>query len=141
MNQDDTVLNERQRLDFLTQNNPNVLRNLLAKPRELLQQLGLSEKAFNLPSEALAALHRATALTEKVKSTDKVLDLDFFPELLEIIREGFGQDFKISKEPFGIRFSEEPPMQDYSRTYTGTISFPWIIIGHRIENIAPDGDE
>src|SRR5687767_5107383 len=94
-------------LESALQQNPDLVRELLNDPQALLQRLGASEAALRCPDEAHEALSRGERVAADLNAIGDIPLIEALPRLGEIIRRGFEEEPRITKVPFGIRFTEQ----------------------------------
>lgn len=120
----DNKLNGYLRFHYVVEDDPDVLQKFIRNPSQTLQQLGLTEDSLKCPDVAHRALERAEEVCKRIKAVEdagqvKMKDL---PKIVDIVERVFGKDFKVSDEPFGIRFSERVKQMMPEVTGTGTVS-------------------
>lgn len=114
-------IKNRLLVDYALQHQPELIQQLLEDPSSFLERLGLDEEDLKCPEEAHQAFARGEAIVEGAKALGDISLADAFPKITELVRQQFGQDATVSKEPFGLRFSEK--VRDVGRlafTATGT---------------------
>ena len=77
--------------------------------------------------EAHEAWERAETISKKVDTLGDINPVMDLPRVASIVEEIFGKDFKVSKEPFGIRFMERggKDLPDARIGVTGTYQITW----------------
>lgn len=103
--------NEKQRLFFkgVVQGNRAILKKFVTNPKEVLNDLGISEESLKLSPKGLETLKRAEEISKKIQETVSDTDslTDGLPKITKIIEESIGTNYDVTFEPFGFKFSEE----------------------------------
>jgi hypothetical protein len=140
MSKEETAKNEYIRFHYLTENSPDLLKELIQNPSEVLQRLGFKEDVLKCPEDVHKALDRAEEVKERVERLGNITLSEGLPKIAEIVSEVFGNDYRVSRIPFGIQFSEKVPNFDAIIPYwtaTGTIGGTF---GPLSQKIGVDGD-
>lgn len=93
-------------LEYVLENNPGLMEQLLDDPGSVLERLGVDEETLKCTEEAHRRKPRAR--TRSARGRDPV---ELLPQLGATAREKLGSDLTVAKVPFGIRFSER--VQDF----------------------------
>jgi hypothetical protein len=114
-------LDEYFALEYIARNNPAMMKELVKNPRKVLQQIGLHEDALRCPDEVHKVIARTEKTVKKMEALGEINPIRDLPKIAKLVGEAFGEDFLVSKEPFGVRFSEPVTVAQPGWTITGTI--------------------
>ena len=94
-------------LHHLAENNPDMLKELVQNPSEVLQRYGFREDALKCPEEAHKAFERGEEVEKRVAALGNISLQEGLPKVAEIVNNVFGKDWSVKKIPFGVQFSEK----------------------------------
>ena len=109
-------------LDFILRHHPGLLKELMVKPRSVLERLGVDEEALRCPEEAHEAYERGKKIAKRAEALRDRQPMNDIPRIAEIARKNLGNDYEIDKVPFGLRFRERIPDTE-KMDWTATATF------------------
>jgi hypothetical protein len=88
--------------------------------------------------ETYKALERAEKVKKRAEKLENITLNEGLPRVAEIVGEVFGKDYRVSKTPFGIKFSErvhtfKPGTTDLTPTATATGTIGGSFFGRSME--------
>jgi len=111
--------------DCMLRNDPNLLRELVEDPEGTLAKLGVCEDALHAPKEAIDALERAKAFSRAAEQLPQSTLAEALSGAAQLAANHFGEDYEITKEPFGLKFAEKTVLAPMSWTATGSGTITW----------------
>lgn len=104
-------------------------KEFLDKPMEFLEKHNLSLEDITCPPEVHEALHRSDAirkkLSERIEDGSITEPLQLVKAAKDLVREEYGEDYRASFQPFGMRFQQKPPINT-TITITGTVTITFL---------------
>lgn len=115
------------RLDYALRNRPDLVRELVENPTEVLSRLELDAEALRCPEKAHDALRRGELAAQEVEALRDLPLKEILPLIAKIADKLF-INWRVKKLPFGLRFVEdqdEEEKDEMSWTATGTFECTW----------------
>jgi len=112
-------------LDSELSENPKLLKELLDNPKAVFERLGVDENALRCPEEIHKAYERGTRAAKEVERLGKTPLEEALPRIKDVARLKLGDDFRVDKVPFGLRFLVKVPEAPYRQemAWTATATF------------------
>lgn len=109
-------------LDFTLRHHPELLHELMDNPVAVFERLGVDEEALRCIEEVHEAYARGKRIAEKSEALGDLRLVEALPKIAELARRSLGDDFRVDKVPFGLRFCERvPDAQKMDWTATATV--------------------